>query len=298
MPAQPSLTSLFIPHLRPAERGLEEPSTLEALLAEVLASARAAWPDLALSEATFFRHLAERLPEEGSLPDALRKVHAADLYLACACAQGHTVAQAALDTHFLPKVDAAVARIEGSGDGAAEVRQRLREKLFTSEEGRLPHIADYQGSGPLVAWLRAAAVRTALNLRRSEQRRNRVEEDVLAEGTVTGGDLELDYLRQRHQADFQAALAEALAALPARERTVLRLHFVEGLSLDRIGAMYQTHKSTVSRWLTRARADVLAEVRRRLAEKLQLSAEELQSLLRIVRSQLDASLSKLLPRSE
>ncbi|MBN1206533.1 MAG: sigma-70 family RNA polymerase sigma factor [Myxococcaceae bacterium] len=298
MPAQPSLTSLFISHLRPAEREPAELPALEALLAEVLASARAAWPGLPLPEATFLRYLAERLPEEASLLDALRRLHAADLYLACACTQGLTAAQAALDTRFLPKVDAAVARVEGSGDGAAEVRQRLRERLFTSEEGRPPHIADYQGTGPLAAWLRAAAVRTALNLQRSRRRRARAEEEVLAEGTVPGGDLELDYLRRQHQGDFRAALAEALAALPTRERTVLRLHFVEGLSLERIGAMYQTHKSTVSRWLARARTDVLAEVRRRLAERLQLSSGELQSLLRTVRSQLDASLSKLLPPSE
>ncbi|WP_395812894.1 sigma factor-like helix-turn-helix DNA-binding protein [Archangium minus] len=60
-------------------------------------------------------------------------------------------------------------------------------------------------------------------------------------------------------------LAEALAALPSRERTVLRLHLVEGLSLERIGTVYRTHKSTVSRWLARAREEVLAGTRSRLA---------------------------------
>lgn len=298
MPAQSSLTSLFVSHLRPPAREAGELRGLEACLEELLASARAAWPDLALPEATFLRYLAERTPAEGSLLEALKGLHAADLYLACGCVEGLPLAHVALDTRFLPKVDAAVARVEGSGDGAAEVRQRLRERLLTPEEGRPPRIADYQGTGPLMAWLRAAAVRTALNLRRSARRRAHAEEEALVEGTVNGGNLELDYLRQRHRADFQAALAEALAALPARERTVLRLHFVEGLSLERIGAMYQTHKSTVSRWLARAREEVLSEVRRKLAERLQLSAEELQSLLRVVGSQLDASLSALLPRPD
>jgi RNA polymerase sigma-70 factor, ECF subfamily len=298
MSDQPSLSSLFIPYLRPAARSAAELPELELRLEELLATARAPWPELPLPAATFLRHLAERFPEGSSPVVALQTLHAADLYLACACAHGLPAAHAALDAHFLPKVDAAVARVGGSGDEAVEVRQRLRERLLTSEEGRPPRIADYQGTGPLAAWLRAAAVRTALNLQRSDRRRARVEEEALAEGTVAGGDLELDYLRQRHQADFQAALAEALAALPTRERTVLRLHFVEGLSLERIGGMYQTHKSTVSRWLSRAREDVLADVRRRLAERLQLSGEELQSLLRAVRSQLDASLSALLPRSE
>ncbi|WP_224240488.1 sigma-70 family RNA polymerase sigma factor [Hyalangium gracile] len=298
MSAQSSLSSLFVPHLRSEARGAGEQLGIEALLAELLASARAAWPELAVPEATFLRYLAERLPAEGSLPEALRGLHATDLYLACACVQGLPLAHVALDTRFLPKVDTAVARVEGSGDGAAEVRQHLRERLLTPEEGRPPRIADYQGTGPLMAWLRAAAVRTALNLRRSAHRRAHAEEEAIAEGSVTGGDLELDYLRRRHQADFRAALSEALASLPARERTLLRLHFVEGLSLERIGAMYQTHKSTVSRWLARAREEVLSQVRGKLAERLQLSADELQSLLRVVRSQLDASLSTLLPRED
>jgi hypothetical protein len=49
---------------------------------------------------------------------------------------------------------------------------------------------------------------------------------------------------------------------------------------------------------SKAREDVLTQVRRRLAEQLQLSAEELQSLLRAVRSQLDVSLSTLLSRAD
>jgi RNA polymerase sigma-70 factor (ECF subfamily) len=298
MSAQPSLSSCFTPYVLPASRGSVELPELEAHLAEVLATARVAWPDLALSTDVFLRYLAERIPEQGSLVDSLRGMHVADLYLACACAQGLDAAHVALDTRFLPKVDAAVARVQGPGDAVAEVRQHLRERLLSSEDGKPPRITGYQGTGPLVAWLRAAAVRTALNSRRSARRRAHAEEEALAEGPMAGGDLELSYLRQQHRADFQAALAEALAALPTRERTVLRLHFVEGLSLERIGAMYQTHKSTVSRWLARAREDVLTDVRRRLAERLQLSSEELQSLLRAVRSQLDASISSLLPRSD
>jgi RNA polymerase sigma-70 factor (ECF subfamily) len=298
MPAQPSLSSLMISFLSPAARDSAGLPELEAHLAEILATARTAWPDLVLPTDIFLRYLAERLPKQVSLMDALRGLHVSDLYLACACAQGLPAAHVALDSRLLSKVDAAVTRLTGPGDAVAEVRQLLRERLLSSEDGKPPRIISYQGTGPLVAWLRAAAVRTALNSRRSARRRAHAEEEALAEGPMASGDLELDYLRQRHRADFQTALAEALAALPSRERTVLRLHFVEGLSLERIGAMYQTHKSTVSRWLARAREDVLIDVRRRLAEQLQLSSEELQSLLRAMRSQLDASISSLLPRSE
>ncbi|WNG32305.1 sigma-70 family RNA polymerase sigma factor [Archangium violaceum] len=292
--ASASLASLFVPHLRPAAQAYAELPSLETVLTQVLASARAAWPRVRLDDAVFLRHLAERVPPSSEPERSLRTFPTADLFLACACVQGDAAAHAALEAHFLPKVAAAVARVSPGADAASEVCQVLREKLLTPEPGRPPRLADYQGQGPLAAWLRAAAVRTALNLRRSSQRQARAEEEALADATVPGDHPELELLRQRHRTDFQAALAEALAALPSRERTVLRLHLVEGLSLERIGTVYRTHKSTVSRWLARAREEVLAGTRSRLAERLRLSDGELHSLLRDVPGQLDQSLSSLL----
>jgi RNA polymerase sigma-70 factor (ECF subfamily) len=266
------------------------------VLAALYAAGREAWPRVPLAEEDFLRHLAERLPS-GDTGGVLAAVHAADLYLACACARGEPAAHEALERHVLPKAAAAVGRLKDTGVEAAEVLQHLRERLLVSEGGRAPRVAEYQGNGPLAAWLRAAAVRTALNLRRAQGRRARAEEDAEAEPLAVGtggGDLELEYLRRSHREDFHAALAGALAALPARERTVLRLHVVEGLALERIGAMYQTHKSTVSRWVAKAREDVLAGARQRLAERLRLSPGELHSLMRAVHSQLDLSLPSML----
>ncbi|WP_375769430.1 sigma-70 family RNA polymerase sigma factor [Archangium gephyra] len=290
------LARLLVPHLRPEARGYAALPSLETVLAELLASARAAWPRVRLEDAVFLRHLAERLSSPGPEPErTLRALPAADLFLACACVHGDAAAQAALDAHFLPKVASAVARVHPGADAVSEVCQVLREKLLTSDSGQPPRLAGYLGQGPLAAWLRAAAVRTALNLRRSAQRQARAEEEALAEATLPGGTHpELELLRQRHRADFQAALAEALASLPSRERTVLRLHLVEGLSLERIGTAYRTHKSTVSRWLAHAREEVLAGTRSRLAERLRLSSGELHSFLRDVPAQLDQSLSALL----
>jgi RNA polymerase sigma-70 factor, ECF subfamily len=290
-----SLARLLAPHLRPEARMYAELPSLEAVLAELLASARAAWPRVRLEDAVFLSYLAGRLAPSAEPERTLRALPAADLFLACACVNGDAAAHAALDAHFLPRVAAAVARVHPGADAASEVCQVLREKILTSESGQPPRLAGYLGQGPLAAWLRAAAVRTALNLRRSAQRQAHAEEEALADATLPGGTHpELEHLRQRHRADFQAALAEALAALPSRERTVLRLHLVEGLSLERIGTVYRTHKSTVSRWLARAREEVLAGTRSRLAERLRLSSGELHSLLRDVPAQLDQSLSALL----
>ncbi|HZI10534.1 MAG TPA: sigma-70 family RNA polymerase sigma factor [Myxococcus sp.] len=294
----PSRALHFAHHLRPEARGHAELPGLEAVLASLYAAGREVWPGVPLSEEDFLRHLAERLPPGGDTAAVLAAVHAADLYLACACARGEPAAHEALERQVLPKAAAAVARLKDTGVEVAEVLQHLRERLLVAGEGRAPRMAEYQGGGPLAAWVRAAAVRTALNLRRARGRRERAEEDAeagtLAAGTGAVGDVELDYLRRHHREDFHAALAEALAALPSRDRTVLRLHVVEGLALERLGAMYRTHKSTVSRWVAKAREDVLAEARQRLAERLRLSPDELHSLMRAVHSHLDLSLPSLL----
>jgi RNA polymerase sigma-70 factor, ECF subfamily len=294
MSSPPSLTSHFLAHLRPEARSQVSPPALETVLGELLARARAAWPQVRLEAEVFVGYLGERLPPSAEPERVLRAVHAGDLFLAAACVRGDAAAQAALEAHFLPKVAAAATRVLRDADATAEVVQRLRTRLLFSEEGRAPGLAAYQGQGPLAAWLRAAAVRTALNLRRGAGRQERAEQEALAaEATLAAG---ADWVPpgERHSGDFRAALAEALAALPSRERTLLRLHLVEGVSLERLGTLYRAHKSTVSRWLAQAREDVREGTRTRLAERLRLSPSEVHSVLRAEADQWEQTLSGLL----
>ncbi|QSQ18417.1 sigma-70 family RNA polymerase sigma factor [Myxococcus landrumensis] len=289
---QRSRFHFFVQHgPAPAMSGVDEPR-LEALLASWVSTGREAWPEVALAEEDFLRYLAQRLVPADVSSMTSGDIPVADLYLACACARGIPAAHAALERHFLSKVVRAISRVRGGGVDAEEVLQQLRQRLLASEEGGEPRISEYRGTAPLSAWLRAAAVRTALNLQRAEGRRARVEQE--AEGEALGGDVELDYLRRRHHQDFREALVAAVASLSPRERTVLRLHVVEGVNLERIGAMYRTHKSTVSRWVAHARQTLLSRVRESLAERLQLSLGELNSLMLAVGGQLDLSLPGLL----
>ena len=77
-------------------------------------------------------------------------------------------------------------------------------------------------------------------------------------------------------------------------RVLLRLHYVDGLRLAGIGALYQVTESTASRWVRRALDAVADGVRARLRERLALSAETFESVLRLVQSQLDVSIRRLL----
>ena len=56
---------------------------------------------------------------------------------------------------------------------------------------------------------------------------------------------------------------EALATLEPRTRHFLALYVLEGLTLEEIGRRVGTHKSTVSRALSAARARVMVALRRR-----------------------------------
>ena len=247
----------------------------------LLSRAAAAWPSIHLNPGVFEAHVRAR-----GAPAALELE---DLYLACACLHRDARALQLLDAQVLPRVDAVVRRYDASDAFVDEVRQALREKLFLPP----PRIAEYQGHGPLVAWLRAAAARTALNALRPEQRHPRAEVDELEALPHAAPDLDLLLLKGRHRAAFRAAFHKALAALPTRERTALKLNALEGMSLEKIGAMYGKDKSTVSRWLAQAHQALFEHTLAQLKEELGLGSQEAESLVAALKSQLESSLLEL-----
>jgi RNA polymerase sigma-70 factor (ECF subfamily) len=257
----------------------------EALLAAV-AAARAGRPDLGIAPERFARYLAERLPPEGDLA----RVHVDDLFVACGCADGDPAAIAHFDRQLLSRVGDAVSRIDSGKEFADEVRQRLRERLLV---GPPPKIGDYSGSGTLEGWVMVAAMRTALNLRRSDRVKEAAARTI-ADELPLAGDPELEIIRRRYQGEVQSALRGALARLSPDERQLLRLHYVDGVGLDKIGALHKVNKSTVSRWLAAARARLLDETKRTLALQLGLDDASLHSLLRVVHDGLELSLSALM----
>jgi RNA polymerase sigma-70 factor (ECF subfamily) len=242
-------------------------------------AARAAWPALEVAFTTFAARLATGNP-----------TYASDIYLACACSDGDPGALAELDRIFLHSVPVAIARIDRSHDFTSEVQQILRERLLVGDDAK---IRDYRGGGPLASWIRTAAVRTALNLRRrSVQERKRGSALEALEPILD--DPEVVLLRQRYMPEIDAALRAAIAALDGKERLLLHFYYVDGLTLAKIAALERVGTSTVFRRITAATQSVLASVKQALSNKLQLSLTSLDSLLRNVRDDIDLSLSQVL----
>ena len=256
-------------------------------LSDRIADAQAAWPGLELGAEEFAAYLAERGGVEEELCDV-------DLYLAAACAKGDKAAIAAFDARYMKHIGAAVAPMRLAPEMVDDVAQELRRKLLVRDGNELPRIADYSGRADLRTWIRTAAVRTAIDLVR-KQRDTPMEDDVLAAAMpALDDDPALLHARQLYKAELKAAFADAITQLEPRERTLLKYHYVDGLSIDRIGAIYGVHRATAARWTSLARDQLGRIVHRTLRAKLAVSPTELASIARLVESHIDLSVRRIL----
>ncbi len=289
-----------------AERpDLEVPAELGAALRAALDAARIAWPEIALEAEPFVRFVARKLPETGPVGLALAALRTDELYLTCASARGDARALARVELLCASAIDRAAARL---GAAAAqkkdEIRQRVGERLFVPRavaDGppQPPRIADFAGRGPLDAWLQVVAVRAAVDLLQQAQGREQpAESDVIERAIGADAGPELAYLKQLYRGEFKAAFHEALEALSGRERTILRQHALDGLSIDRLAALYRVHRATAARWVEAARRAVLERTREALSRRLRVGPDELDSVMRVVQSQLDVTLSALLRKGD
>jgi RNA polymerase sigma-70 factor (ECF subfamily) len=268
-------------------------SELGKRLAGLLESARRTHAHLDVSDSVFGAALGRAVEgEEAPLP-ALEALRADDLYLAVGCASGDATSIAYLEREQLGGARGALLRLLGATD-ADDGLQTLRMKLLVGRDGAPPKIAEYAGRGNLAGWIKVVAVRIALSVLRTKRPEWDADtDDALLELPLPASG-EPDPMRARYGAAFKSAFQAALAALSPRERLLLRLQFVDDLSVDRIGALYGVHRATAARWVARARDSLFDGTTKRLAAALGLAEEQLSSIIDAVRSHVDVSLLRVL----
>jgi RNA polymerase sigma-70 factor (ECF subfamily) len=116
----------------------------------------------------------------------------------------------------------------------------------------------------------------------------------LDDAPAATADPELDYFKRRYGGMLREALEAVLSRLPDDQRSVLRLHFVDGLTVRAIGKLYRVNASTITRWIAQARAHIMDETRARLRKQLVVDDRELDSILALVESRIDLTLSRVL----
>jgi RNA polymerase sigma-70 factor (ECF subfamily) len=269
-------------------------SALETTLAALLARGAAGHVDLSLDGALFASHLGRCGAPVGTA--APGSIYAEDLFLAAAALFGDEAAVAKLRRLHRPVLAGYLRHIDVSTPFLEEVEQRLWDSALVGTSGAGPKLASYSGQGALAGWVGIAAQRIALMIRRHEAAEERAVDGAAAdaEADALAHDPELAFIKGRLQGKFRSALTQALSRLEDRERMIFRLHLVDGLTVEAIGKIYGVSHSTVSRWLAKARDQVIDQAQRVLRDEMRLSPAEFESVAALVVSHLDLSVSRIL----
>jgi len=268
-------------------------------LAAAIDAGEAAWPELRMAREEFARALGQRLQDVGAgeLVAGLAGLDHAGLYLAHACVLGDARALARFDARCVADLDAALRAAGVPESQVMEAKQRVRHKLLVAGPEGPPRLASYAGRGDLRGFVRVVAVREGIGLLRQTARREAHEvpaADEQLERATVGEDPELLLIKETHRAALREAFAAALGQLTGRERTLLRMAVVDGLTIDQLGAAFQVHRATAARWLASVREGLFKATRRELMARLQIDGREFESWIRVIQSRFEISVCEIL----
>ncbi len=247
------------------------------------------WPSWDVPPAAYAGHVMDRVPQSCV---SLRSLHLEDLFVTCACLRGSTQAIVYVHQAFQPDLDKVLAKVSHNQEIHADAKQKLHEHLFVAKDGAPPKIAGYKGNGPLAAFLKVVVSRLALELIRKQVKE--VDEPMADRVADAALEPELAFLKQKYRAEFKTAFADAARQLPDRERAVLRYQVADGLSIDQIGTIYGVHRATAARWAASGREILLKSTQQLMRERLKVDPDEMASIMRLLESQLEASVLRVL----
>lgn len=275
-----------------AANALGEPDAAEHTLATLCAEAATAWPGVEVDAAEVVRVLASKLAADD--PPSLTAAAATEVHLAIACARGDNAGAAAFDRAYLEVVPQALAGMKLAAATVEDVRSAVRDKLLLADGDRPPRILDYAGRGRLRGLIQVTATRTAIDRIRLEEREAELPARELAGPT----DVALSLIKAQYREAFSAGFASAVASASRRDRNLLRLHFLGGVTLEQLAQMYGVHRATIVRWLAAAREAVFAATRAHVAGRIAAPPDELDEMFDLVKSRVELSVERLLASVE
>lgn len=212
----------------------------------------------------------------------------ADPGLALACGLFHRDpnATAAFERLVAPRVLASIRKLGANPAEADEHLQATRTRLFVDDAGA--RLKTYRGLGSFDAFVTTVAVRAFLN---AHQKPAAGGDDQLAQ-LPAAVDLERALARTGQQQHFANSFRQALAELTPRERSLLRLNLVDGISIDALAPMYAVSRATVARWLAAAKQALQSRTVAALSRHTQLAGAELDGLMASLESGFDLSLRR------
>jgi RNA polymerase sigma-70 factor (ECF subfamily) len=249
-------------------------------------AASARWPGVTVAPDRFCEILAQHAGARAQLP----KLRTQDLYLACGCLDGDTAAMRAFDG-LVEDVASRLGKLGREAALLADAKQHARQSVMARDGAPAP-LAAYNGRGELGGWLRVVMSRELVHQLRREQRHAPLDDARRLESD--DNDPEMAYLKKQYEREFKEAFGQAMRELDEDEQRALRYAVVEGMSIDDIARLERVHRATAARSVARARARLAELTRAILQKRLAVDTQQLDSILRLVPSQVDVSVRRLL----
>lgn len=240
--------------------------------------------DLEIPFDGFFHHVeqsvADRLrrvsggPDLAAVREVLEKTHLEDLYLALGMALGREHAWVRFKEAFGTFVLASCLQLTHNRDRADEVVGNLLGDLFFTDRPRgSSRIRGYTGASSIQRWLWLVLKSRVVDSVRIGAREGPAgEPESILERLETKGDdgseglPEARALRAEAESLLGSVVPAAFGALDARDRLLMRMHYLDGVQQKEIARVYGVDSSRVCRWLERAER----LVRRMTCERLVL----------------------------
>lgn len=232
---------------------------------------------------------------------AFATLHHEDLFLALACSRGDRIAWEYFADDYLPQVQRfATQSCRGRPESEDLAQEIVTTLLVSIESGRDSKLAGYNGKGSLAGWLRVAVAHAAIDHFR------RFRKEILVDNWETqGNELPVaaeaatpsraaEPLDSRWGPVLSRLLAEEIEGLAARDRLLLSLYYLHGVSLKAIGRQFDVHEATASRWLESLRQGIRKRIERELRRQHGFRGRDLDSLWRWVSDNDSFSLEKIL----
>jgi RNA polymerase sigma-70 factor len=230
--------------------------------------ALARWPGIGMRLEDFRSRVSETGQDPGQLV-------LGELFLATACARGDAVAWEHFADAFLP----ALQRLARQACGRRQDGEDLAQSIVLSLMRRPEKIAGYDGRATLTAWLRVVVSRAAVDHFRRSAREVPLEETG-DRGEEMAGPVQdpASALDDGLGTVLAGTLAAEIGRLPAHERLLLNLYYLEDVPLQAIGRQFGIHEATVSRQMKRLRSRLQSGVERELRRRHGLRRSELRGL--------------------
>jgi RNA polymerase sigma-70 factor, ECF subfamily len=232
--------------------------------------ARAAWQGVANAAAT----------DPSQTAQLLSALRVKDLALALGCVLGNGPAWDTFCADYRPALYESARALTHDETQARELADSLLAELYGLDEketGRNSRFAYFHGRSSLKTWLRAVLYQKFVNEYRHQKRFDPLPEEA-AEPPGRSGSVSAEDDR-RYAEILGVAVEAALVELPAQEKLLLSLYYVQELTLKQIGKLTGEHEATISRHLETLRKKLRRRIENHLSKVKKLSAYEVDQCL-------------------